>query len=341
VKAVAVWHAPIASVNTIYTASKAINGTWSLSQAISSAAVNSTSPQVVVDSNGNVFATWFRYISSSTDYYDVVFQSASQFVGNNWSSPVDVSSPGIINPANLVSRLGIDENGNLIAAWTTSYDGATLRIQSTTLPISTSVWVTPPLDLVINAYAYDLGLSVNSNGEAFIAYMFSQTLDMPSLIIQAAQTDINGFVQQFWSFPQLISQGVQDGYPRLASVFTGTTNNVAAVWIDLAGSKTVIQAATASGSVVLPPTDLALTPITNNLGIVTEHSNILSWQASSDPSVIGYLVFRNGRLIASTSASGPFTVRDPNRTPGVADTYGVAAYDASNSQSITVTIVSK
>lgn len=215
---VAVWHAPISSINTIYTTSKPIKGTWGLSQSISSASVNSIAPRVVVDSSGNVFATWYRYVLTNSVYYDVVLQSASQYVGNSWSSPIDISSPGIVNPANLISRLGVDGNGNVIAVFTTSFDGAILHIQTTTQPVNTSSWMTP-IDLVIDAYAYFLDLSVNSNGEAFVAYMLSNTFDMPSLFVQGSQSDINGFVQQSWSAPAIISQGVQDGYPRLASVF--------------------------------------------------------------------------------------------------------------------------
>ena len=85
-----------------------------------------------------------------------------------------------------------------------------------------------------------------------------------------------------------------------------------------------------------PASNLTIVQNVNDFTIFNEYYNTLSWSASTDPDLQGYVIYRNGDIIAVVSSAVLQWV-DDNRNPSVSDTYGVAAYGSGLDQSITIT----
>ncbi len=82
-----------------------------------------------------------------------------------------------------------------------------------------------------------------------------------------------------------------------------------------------------------------VTQSTNNFGVLTEYYNTLTWTASSDPNLTGYIIFRNGVEIGNlTSSYLQFTDHNRQISSSVTLTYGVAAVGAGSNQSATVSV---
>lgn len=84
-----------------------------------------------------------------------------------------------------------------------------------------------------------------------------------------------------------------------------------------------------------PPTNFIEKLIKEEFATHTDYIIRLTWIPSSDPNVIGYKLFRNGVLIATIPASGPFKFDDCRKNKK--DTYTLIAFDAEGFESIPVT----
>lgn len=67
--------------------------------------------------------------------------------------------------------------------------------------------------------------------------------------------------------------------------------------------------------------------IENEFATQTEYVHRLTWTPSSDPNVVGYKLFRNGKFIARIPARGPFKYDDHNRSKHEKDVYTLIAFD--------------
>lgn len=326
-RAVVVWQGTVNSVNIVYAATKLMSGSWSTQQAISDTTHNASNAYVAVDGSSNATAVWYEYDVLGNLYSNVVVQSASRPASGIWSPPVSVSTPGIRNPADLVARVAFDANGNTIAVWSTSFDGESFDIQSATKPVR-GVW-TAPMEIINSLYSFKADLAVTSLGDALITYAF---YNGSAQIIKSSEMNFSGFMQNVWSVPINVSQGIDNAFPRVAATLTGNVINAAIVWINFNGSHNGVQAVTGSRSVVLPPSSPHVTQYVNNFGVFSEYYNTLTWTASSDPNVVGYAVFRDGKFLQQVDAS-VLQINDDNRVQNGAVTYGVAAIDNQQSQS--------
>src|SRR5262249_12150315 len=88
--AVATWHGLSDSVDTIFAASKMVNGSWGLAAAISDA-MSSINSAVAVDPSGNAAAIWYVFNQQGSHYFDVSVKSASMSSDGNWAPPVALS----------------------------------------------------------------------------------------------------------------------------------------------------------------------------------------------------------------------------------------------------------
>ena len=73
-------------------------------------------------------------------------------------------------------------------------------------------------------------------------------------------------------------------------------------------------------------------------GLFTDYLNTVSWHASTQHSLSGYAVYRNGEVIAKVNNTTTQFV-DHNRNPAVADTYGIAAFGSGSEQSAIVFVI--
>lgn len=71
---------------------------------------DASSPQIVVDRNGNVTVLWERYAGSA-----VVLQSVDRLVGGSWTSPDDIAEFG--QGASPEPWIAVDWEGNVTAVW--------------------------------------------------------------------------------------------------------------------------------------------------------------------------------------------------------------------------------
>jgi hypothetical protein len=331
---VAVWHSVSGVSDLINSASKTISGgVWGtpLSFFQGTATFSHNYPKVIVDASGNAHAVWFRFNQSGLAYSNVVVLASQLSSGSStWAIPTMLSiTPSLRNPADLYARLAIDTTGDVMAVWTSSYDGLSFNAESA-VQLSGKSWNIGGALQFLNLYGLEVDLAANSLGDVVALYM---TFDGVSTVMtQAAESDAASSVSNFWTPAQTISSGADNGFPRVAASLTGTTFNACGVWISNNGSNNVIQAATGSQTVILPPSGLSVVQNSTSFGVFTDYNNVVSWTASIDPSVTGYAIYRNGLQFA-TVAAGTSSVTDNNNTQNGSVTYGVAAFDHQHSQS--------
>lgn len=327
-----VWHST--STNSIYVSTKLLNsGGWSTPQVISDTNHYSGYPRVTVDQNTNITAVWYTYDIVGTIYSNVCVQSSYliQSTGK-WAPFINLSSGGLCNPANLTLSVKCDGNANVIAVWNTSFDGANFTVESAIKPTG-NVWSTKS-DIINSLYSLTVDMNVIPLGDALSTFMF---YNGNSLLILISEMNTTGY-NCVWSVPLNISKGTNNGFPNIACTLTGNNINAAVIWIQSNGTDNIIQVSNASRPSVLPPSNLTITQNANNLGIFTEYNNVLHWTASTDPNLAGYIIFRNGVLIAQTTArSVQYT--DSNQLYNGFATYGIAAVNTQQLQSAIVNTI--
>ncbi len=331
-RAYVVWQGTASSVNVVYGSTKLISGTWATQQALSSTSHQASGAHVAVDANANALAVWYQYDVNGSQYSNVVVQSSGRSASGTWNPAQDLSTAGMRNPTTLIARVAFDGQGNGIALWNNSSNDATFSIQSAMKPVQ-GVWTDPKEVVSLNTYALDADMAVSSLGEALAVYMF---YNGTNVFIQSSELDMLSFMQNLWSVPVNVSQGTNNAYPRVAAALTGNVINAAAVWLSNTGVSNAVLATTGARTTVLPPSSVTVTQSSHNFGVLTEYFNTVSWQASTDPNVVGYLVFRNGTPIGQVNASVVQYI-DNNRVQSGAVTYGVSAIDKDQSRSRIIT----
>ncbi len=333
-RAVIVWQGTSSGTNVIFSSTKLLSGSWSSALAISDTDRNASRPSVAVDSNANALAIWYVYDITGSIYSNVVVKSSARpSASGTWGAISKLSKPGIRNPSTLFARVAFDTLGNAIALWNTSFDDETFTLESAVKPVN-GKW-SDAVDLVgSNLYGYSADMSVTSFGDVLGLYLF---YNGQSLLIQSVESDINGYLNNFWSVPITLSLGTQNAYPKIAAALNGNVLHTVALWANNNGAHNSIVASTGSKNLILPPTNLHVTQNVHNFGVFNEYYNTLSWNASLDPKVVGYLIFRNGVFIEQVGAD-VLQFIDDNKTQNGPVTYSVTALDDQQTQSTTVSI---
>jgi hypothetical protein len=324
-------------MDAIYSSSKTLSGSWSTAVVVSSDTANCAYPHIAVDSNGNGLAIWFRYTLDGSQYTNVVAQASSySATGFTWSTPVDLSSAGILNPAKLNAKVAFSDAGNAIAVWTNSADGSAYTTSSAFLGLN-GAWSSSN-DILSDFYDYSFSFSVDPAGDAYLVYM---QYDYPSssVVIQNALSVLDGNSLNYWASNGTISNGNQNAYPQVAVTNNISSNTGVAAWNSYDGSNLIIQAVSGGGSPVQPPTDLSVTQNETNYGVFQEYANTVSWVSSVSPSVGTYLIYRNGIQIQDV-ASYMTSIVDSNAVAGGSVTYGVASVDGDTGEVSTIMTVS-
>jgi hypothetical protein len=329
--AVVVWQKTTATAS-IAAATKPLSGSFSSELMLSDPNHQAGFPCVAVDANANATALWYLYDVKNLIYSNVTLQTAALPAGGNWTAPLSLSEPGIRNPATLVARIAYDATGNAIALWNTSFDDETFNIQSAVKPLG-QPWSGVVNLVSTNLYAFGADLQVCSLGDALALYMF---YNGQTITIQSAETDITGFMNNFWSVPTLISSGSENASPKGAITLSGNAIHAAAVWLSSNGANNQVFASTGIKSLPLPPSNLRVSQGADNLGIYVDYYNTLTWTASSDPSVVGYLIYRNGTFLEEVPANMLHYI-DHNRTQNVVSNYAVASVNGDNNYSHMIT----
>lgn len=333
-RAFLLWQGVSNGINVIFASTKSLSGGWSPGQVISDVVHYAAQPFIAVDNNTNASAIWYSYDIVGNSYSNVVVTSAAwSNLTDSWSAVSALSKPGIRNPSTLSARVAFDCFGNAIAFWNISFDDMTFNIESSVKPVNGS-WSDPVELVTSNLYAYTAELSRTVCGDTVGIY---SSFNGNSLMIQTMESNINGYSNNMWSVPITISQGVDNAYPKIAATLYGNVINAAAVWMYNNGVNNTIVASTGAKTLVLPPQNLHVTQGIRNFGVFYEYYNTLSWDASYDPNVVGYAIFRNGEFLAQVGA-GDLHFIDENRTFNGAVSYSVSAIDSQQTQSVNACI---
>jgi len=332
-RAVVVWHGVSGSTNVVYSSTKLLSGSWTSPLALSSISHHAAFADVALDTNANATAVWYQYDVIGTLFSNVVVQSAARLPSGTWTTPVTLSEPGIRDPSTLVARVSYDGNGNAIALWNTSFDDATFNIQSAVQPVQGN-WSQATDIVQFNTYAFNTDMAISALGDALALYMF---YNGSALMIQSSRSDISGFINNVWSIPTNMSAAANNSNPQVAATLTGNVINAAAVWMSFNGTNNVISSSTGTRTLVQPPSLLSVVQNAQNFGVFTEYYNTVSWQASPDTDVVGYLIYRNGVFLEQVDAN-TLQFIDHNRVQAQAATYGVSAVNNQNSHSRIISI---
>src|SRR5581483_2139968 len=237
----------VSSLYNINAVSKTLGGSWSTATLVSNPAFHSVYPQAAVDANGNAVLIWFKYELNGLSYSNVILQSSHRPLADSWSSPVDISAPGMRNPAYLTSKLLMKDSGGALALWTIRPLESIFTIQSSESSNYTQ-WDSPST-LDSSLYSYNLDVASNSLGDAFGIYM---TYDSGSdtVLINTTESHIGGINSGFWTNPYTLSDNQNNAFPVIKSTITGTDCNAIAAWVSSNGTNNVIQASTGTGTLV-------------------------------------------------------------------------------------------
>lgn len=316
---VAVWHSALNAQDAIVGRMGSLSS-WQDMLTVYSDSLSHNYPRVVIDSDGDATAAWFQYDTDGTVYTDVQVLT-SNFSSTSWDiPPLHLSNAGLRNPANLSLRLVSDPFGNMIAAWSNSYDGATFAVE-TAMKSSGGKWSETVTLTLMDLYAFTADAATCASGDTLVTFM---SLNGSSLSIYATTSELAGIVPNYWETSALLSQGEENGYPRCAFASFNSTLQAAAVWIGFDGNSQNIQVLYGSGADLLPPASLSVVSKTKSYDIFTDHYNVLSWTASPSSNINSYLIYRNGIFCMQTDAK-TLQIEDHNRDANESITYGVAA----------------
>lgn len=279
-------------------------------------------PQIASDSNGNTVAIW--EVFENGNY--VIESSTLPFGASKWSEPIIVSGnkTDSLNP-----RIAVDGEGNAYAVWELLGDKTV--IQTAVLKFGTNRWSKPINLSITEKNSFEPEIAVDPFGNAVAVW----ETDAPNgTIVEAA---ILPFVKKTWSPPRLLSnKGSGNFSPQVAINHSG---NIVVTWthVEKLGFG-IIQAS--KGKKLFPPlspTNFRGTRLENEFATQTLFIDHLTWKPSSDPSVLGYLLFDGDKLIAKIPAKGPFVFDVPNRCKDRTYTYSLVAFNA-NSRGEIITI---
>jgi hypothetical protein len=330
---VAVWQGVNNAIPTIYAATYQVGGIWTAAEQISATGLYCGYPQVAVGASGEACAVWFNYDVVGTIYSNVVLQSSQLPLIGAWSAPVNVSGEGLRNPAGLASMVVEGPNGIFFAAWLRSIDGASFNVEWSMF--SGGMWSAPVQIVNQNLLTYSISGDIDNFGDLFLSWMYFDSTSS-SLTIQGAVNDIVS-VSQIFGNPWTFSSTGSNGFSTVAVNTSESAVLTALAWENYNGTNHTIQAITAAFPFLQSPSNLAVSQQVNDFGVVTELYNVLSWDLSSDPALVCYMIFRNGVYLGYVDASVSQYI-DQNRTAGETVVYGVAPCDNRGIQGATVTI---
>ena len=98
----------------------------------------------------------------------------------------------------------------------------------------------------------------------------------------------------------------------------------------------MIQTSVATGTLVEPPSNVTVAQSISDFGVFKEYVNTISWDASIDPNVYAYAIFRNGLLLNEVSAD-TLEYADNNQVQNGPVTYGITAIDNTGNSSLIIT----
>lgn len=287
-------------------------GIWRAPQVISNTSLNS-SPAIGIDAQGNVQAIW---LSESVDmdtatYNGIVWSTATPLFVNVDGNFLPVLA---VAPNGVAVALCLDTSDNVAAATYSGSAWSASQIISSFPAAGSDRQPQVAIDPSSNAYAI---WPVNSGNTHQILSSF--------------------FTNGTWGTPQIVvNADVQVDGEQIA---VSPNHAVFAVWqTDISGAGNIF--ASIYDLSPLPPAAFSGRVVKDKFLSQTDRIHQLMWTPPNDPTVINYLLTRNGILIATIPSTQPPVYLDHNRSKRYADVYTLTSENAggAQSQSLSVTL---
>lgn len=324
-----------------------VDGTSTFVSSSQFTAGNWTPPVVIGFAPGSARVAYSLNGSGVAAFNNAGSISVVNYLGGTWQSPI-VLTTGVFSD-NV--QVGIDANGRALASWVDDlgnvvysfYNGAT--------------WLTPEIVSSIPGNFIDISLAMSSNGTAVLAYVNANSNGYYTVFNGTGFSSPTQFGTGFdTTFPSvdvainssgnaLIIYGTATNEVRSRFYYQGNlgsdnlvhqiTDSISSLGVQAALSSdnkpfalwqiSSIESINVQASVYeLNPTS----PVyfcgktsRNKFVTQTDHVHILNWGPAIDAGVIAYELRRNGNLIFTTGANGPYSYIDHNRCRGHRDVY--------------------
>lgn len=243
---------------------------------------------VQIDAAGNALALWQDAITG------VMF--SSYFTGGVWGVPQNIS----IVPVPLQGvTFDMNAAGRAMSIWT---DALGFGYYSEFIG---GAW-TLPLPYAGNVDQFESTVALDTAGNALIAWKDVVTSEAFSIL-----KPVNGPL----GAPDVVTIASVNLNPN----FSGLADNGRGF---VTGSNVVDESSGVIGTYTLFPLTVIGQTCKDKFASQTDRVNIITWVASSNPDTVGYLITRNGVLIAVIPATDPLIFEDHNRCRG-RDTYTI------------------
>ncbi len=231
-----------------------------------------------------------------------------------------------IGVTDLAVVIGQDGNGACI--WSV-YDGTMLISTLYFASYSGGSWGTPiPIETLMGISTQQLYLDIGLDADGNAIFIWQRTnpdatTDIVASAMAKGATDVPPTTILSTDSPN----GIE---PDLA---VNSAGQAVACW--LAGD--IVQAAILDDGGLTPPSDLRGSQVKNRFATQIDRVNVLKWNASPDPSVVKYYIFREGVKIGTVLSSSKLKYEDHNRN-GQTLLYEVTAVNESDDQSDPISV---
>jgi hypothetical protein len=286
----------------------------------STATVFSSFPAIKADSYGNVITVW-------PDAAGDLSSARYSFDSGTWSILPSLSL-GENKPSSFI--LSVDAEGNAVSTWT-HFLNPSSYVQAAALSASDTAWqllteLSPASDSCQNSQGV-----VTAKGDAVVIW----------------EDDINSTLGKVGTINSSIYLGL---FPAISLPLPSSNPVEPSSSTPLSPNKPAEPSPSTPSpaenplnqppSIPLPPTAFAGEVVKNKFATQTDRIHSLTWNASQDPTVVAYKLYRNSVLIAAINATGPsFSYEDHNRHKKVADTYALTSVNSDGIESDPLTLI--
>ncbi len=313
---------------TIQAATKNSNGNWTTPLNVSPTAELAQFPVVAYDSDRNAVIAWNISTGAATTK---VYSAQKSARATSWTLHPVVSETAYNPPSQQVA---MDANGNLTIAWIDNAPNPGFEnpyVNVSRKAFRDAAW---PAPTTISNQAHEsegcLSLGVNAVNEAVVLWAYDSTTSYNGAIVSRSLSADS----TVWS-PEITLTDSTGTNPSNCSVAVNQIGQIAGIW-SIAETGISVQAAVGSFPVITP-SNLRVSQLNNDFALLSEYYNILKWDASISPGVIGYNIYLYGNLVATV---GPNVTQYEahNLIKGQPAIYTVTAISADGQQSSGATI---
>lgn len=318
--AVIVWTQNISGAIEIQASTSTAFGPWSTPVTISGGLVSSF-PFVSMNAAGMAVAVW-----NIIDGVHNVVQAANLQFGGTWSAPINISDPNLQSASPVV---GIDSSGKALIAWDSLDASGLSTILTAVLPFRG----TPSAPIAISHAIFALAnpiIAVNPAGNVVVVWTESNDAGTIRVIFASEALFVGGP----FTAPVPISPLNELSFDP--HVVLNAKGQALASWQN--NTIFAIQGSNGIDLFPTPPSNLVGKVIKNEFLTQTDRIHRLTWTPSTDPDIVVYRIFRNGVLIATIPASGPFVFNDHHRSKDVKDVYILTAVNSAGLESSTLSV---